>query len=168
MPVELIRQPDGLGSPLGRYSHISVAAGAEIVTVAGQVGITQDGELAGDGGLTAQVWQVFRNLSIALKSQGMELGDVFKLTTYLVGADNIPEFMAARTAAYGEFYPDGKYPPNTLLVVARLVEERFTVEIEAFAIRATRRTGRSAGLRDAGIKVNGSRSASSSGDGAGS
>ena len=137
MSVELISQPDGLGVPLGRYSHISVAKGTEIVTVAGQVGITEDGELAGDGGLTAQVWQVFRNLSIALKSQGLGLGDVFKLTTYLVGAANIPEFMTARTAAYAEFYPGGNYPPNTLLVVARLVEERFNVEIEAFAIRGT-------------------------------
>jgi enamine deaminase RidA (YjgF/YER057c/UK114 family) len=136
MPVQFIRQPAGLGTPLGRYSHISVAAGNEIVTVAGQVGIAEDGELAGDGGLTAQVWQVFRNLSTALKSQGTELGDVFKFTTFLVGADNIPEFMTARTAAFAEFYPDGNYPPNTLLVVAGLVEERFTVEVEAFAIRA--------------------------------
>jgi len=137
MPVELIRQPDGLGVPLGRYSHISVATGTEIVTVAGQVGITEDGELAGDGGLAAQVWQAFQNLRTALTSQGLGLSDIFKLTTYLVGADNIPEFMTARTAAYAEFYPDGEYPPNTLLVVARLVEERFTVEVEALAIRAT-------------------------------
>jgi enamine deaminase RidA (YjgF/YER057c/UK114 family) len=137
MPVELIRQPDGLGVPLGRYSHVSVATGTEIVTVAGQVGITESGELAGDGGLTAQVWQTLRNLRVALESQGTGLCDVFKLTTYLVGADSIPEFMAARTAAYAEFYPDGQYPPNTLLVVARLVEERFVVEIEALAIRAS-------------------------------
>ena len=137
MPVELIRQPDGLGVPLGRYSHVSVATGTEIVTVAGQVGITEDGELAGDGGLAAQVWQAFQNLRTALTSQGLGLGDIFKLTTYLVGADNVPEFMTARTAAYAEFYPDGEYPPNTLLVVARLVEERFTVEVEALAIRAT-------------------------------
>jgi len=137
MPVELIRQPDGLGVPLGRYSHVSVATGTEIVTVAGQVGITEDGELAGDGGLAAQVWQAFQNLRTALTSQGLGLSDIFKLTTYLVGADNVPEFMTARTAAYAEFYPDGEYPPNTLLVVARLVEERFTVEVEALAIRAT-------------------------------
>lgn len=136
MPVELIRRPDGLGEPLGRYSHISVATGTEIITVAGQVGITKDGELAGDGSLAAQVWQVYRNLTTALESQGLGLKDVFKFTTYLVGADNIGEFMAARTAAFAEFFPDGEYPPNTLLVVARLVEERFSVEIEASAIRA--------------------------------
>ena len=135
MPVEFIRQPDGLGQPLGRYSHISVATGTEIVTVAGQVGITRSGELAGDGGLTEQTWQVFRNVRTALESQELSLTDIFKFTTYLVGADNIPEFMAARTAAFAEFFPDGAYPPNTLIVVARLVENRFAVEVEAMAIR---------------------------------
>ncbi len=135
MPVEFIRQPDGLGQPLGRYSHVSVATGTEIVTVAGQVGITRSGELVGDGGLTEQTWQVFRNVRTALESQGLGLTDIFKFTTYLVGADNIPEFMAARTAAFAEFFPDGAYPPNTLIVVARLVEDRFAVEVEAMAIR---------------------------------
>lgn len=135
MPVEFIRQPDGLGQPLGRYSHVSVATGTEIVTVAGQVGITRSGELAGDGGLMDQTWQVFRNVRTALEAQGLGMTDIFKFTTYLVGADNIPEFMAARTAAFAEFFPDGAYPPNTLIVVARLVEDRFAVEVEAMAIR---------------------------------
>jgi len=137
MPVEFIRQPEGLGVPLGRYSHVSVAVGLQIVTVAGQVGVKRSGELAGDGSLTAQTWQAFRNIGTALASQRLGLTDIFKFTTYLVGADNIDEFMAARTAAFAEFFPDGQYPPNTLLVVSRLVEERFTVEIEALAISAT-------------------------------
>jgi enamine deaminase RidA (YjgF/YER057c/UK114 family) len=135
MPVEFIRQPKGLGEPLGRYSHVSIATGAELVTVAGQVGITEDGQLAGDGGLTAQTWQAFRNVGTALESQGLGLRDVYKFTTYLVGAENIPEFMAARSEVFAQVFADGVYPPNTLLVVARLVEARFTVEIEAFAIR---------------------------------
>ena len=136
MTVEFIRRPQGLGEPLGKYSHISIAPPGQIVTVAGQVGITASGELAGDGGLTAQTRQAFENVAIALRSAGLETRDIFKTTTYLVGADNISEFMAARTAAFGELFPDGQFPPNTLLVVQRLVEERFTVEVEAFAIGA--------------------------------
>jgi len=135
MPVEFIRQPDGLGPPLGKYSHISVATGAQIVTVAGQVGITGSGELAGDGSLTAQTRQAFQNVVIALRSQGLGTQDIFKTTTFLVGADNIAEFMAARAAVFGEIFVGGEHPPNTLLVVARLVEARFTIEVEAFAIR---------------------------------
>ena len=137
MPVEFITQPPGLGEPLGKYSHVSIATGGQIVTIAGQVGITASGDLRGDGSLTAQTWQAFQNLATALKSAGLGMQDIFKTTTYLVGADNIPEFMAARTAAFREFFVDGQFPPNTLLVVARLVEERFLIEVEASAIRAT-------------------------------
>jgi enamine deaminase RidA (YjgF/YER057c/UK114 family) len=137
MPVEFIRKPDGLGEPLGKYSQISIATGTQIVAVAGQVGITASGELAGDGGLTAQTRQAFQNVATALKSAGLGMQDIFKTTTYLVGADNIPEFMDARKAAFSELFADGQFPPNTLLVVARLVEERFMIEVEASAIRAT-------------------------------
>ncbi len=135
MPVDFIRQPDGLGTPLGRYSHVSIATGTEIVAVAGQVGLTEAGELAGDGSLTAQTRQAFQNVATALKSAGLGMQDIFKTTTYLVGADNLPEFMEARAVAFSDFFANGQYPPNTLLVVARLVEERLTVEVEAFAVR---------------------------------
>jgi enamine deaminase RidA (YjgF/YER057c/UK114 family) len=138
MPVEFIRQPPGLGEPLGKYSHVSIATGGQIVTVAGQVGITASGDLAGDGGLTAQTRQAFLNVATALKSAGLGMQDIFKTTTFLVGAGHIPEFMTARTAAFREFFADGQFPPNTLLVIGRLVEERFLIEVEASAIRATR------------------------------
>ena len=137
MPVEFIRQPAGLGAPLGKYSHVSIATGGQIVTVAGQVGITASGELPGDGGLTAQTWQAFQNVATALTSAGLGMRDIFKTTTFLVGAGNIPEFMAARTAVFGELFPGGQFPPNTLLVIDSLVEERFLIEVEAAAIRAT-------------------------------
>jgi enamine deaminase RidA (YjgF/YER057c/UK114 family) len=41
--------------------------------------------------------------------------------------------MAARTAVFAEIYPEGKYPPNTLVVVSRLVEPAFLVEVDALA-----------------------------------
>jgi enamine deaminase RidA (YjgF/YER057c/UK114 family) len=136
MPVELVRKPRGLGEPLGRYSHISIAAGTQIVSVAGQVGIISSGELADDGSLAAQTRQAFQNVVTALAAVNLGPRDIFKTTTYLVGADNIDEFMEARKAMFAEIFPDGGYPPNTLLVVARLVEARFAVEVEAFAVRA--------------------------------
>jgi enamine deaminase RidA (YjgF/YER057c/UK114 family) len=136
MPVEFIHRPPDLAEPLGRYSHVSIARGTEIVTVAGQVGVTRDGQLAGDASVTAQTRQAFLNVETALRSAELGLSDLFKTTTYLVGAENLPEFMAARTSVFEELFPSGNYPPNTLLVVGRLVEELFTVEVEGFAIRA--------------------------------
>lgn len=136
MSVEFIRRPQGLGEPLGRYSHVSIARGTEIVTVAGQVGVMSDGSLAPDGSVAAQTRQAFFNLATALGAVGLGLGDLFKTTTYLVGADHLPEFMEARATLFAELFPDENYPPNTLLVVSRLVEESFDVEIEGFAIRS--------------------------------
>lgn len=136
MPVELIRKPETLGEPLGRYSHISIATGTQIVSVAGQVGIVSSGELAGDGSITAQTKQAFRNVVAALDSVQLGPRDIFKTTTFLVGAENLDEFMEARKAAFADIFPDEAYPPNTLLIVARLVEARLAVEVEALAVRA--------------------------------
>jgi enamine deaminase RidA (YjgF/YER057c/UK114 family) len=135
MSVEMITQPAGLGTPLGRYSHVAVARGGEIVAVAGQVGIEASGELAGDGSVGAQVRQAFRNIATALAAVGLSPADVFKTTTYLVGADGLEEFMAARGEVFAELFPDGAYPPNTLLIVDRLVDGSFRVEVEALAMR---------------------------------
>jgi hypothetical protein len=30
-------------------------------------------------------------------------------------------------------FPDGKYPPNTLLIIDRLVQEQFLIEIQTVA-----------------------------------
>jgi enamine deaminase RidA (YjgF/YER057c/UK114 family) len=41
--------------------------------------------------------------------------------------------MNARRELFEELYPNGACPPNTLLVVDRLVEKEFLVEVEAIA-----------------------------------
>ncbi|HXY45168.1 MAG TPA: RidA family protein [Acidimicrobiales bacterium] len=135
MPVELIRQPASMGQPLGKYSQLSIARGTEIVAIAGQVGVTPDGRIPGDGSVTAQTRQAFFNVRAALEAAGLGLHDLFKMTTYLVGADNLPEFMEARSVLFTELFPDENYPPNTLLIVSRLVEERFQIEVEGLAVR---------------------------------
>jgi enamine deaminase RidA (YjgF/YER057c/UK114 family) len=56
-----------------------------------------------------------------------------------VSADSyIEPFYQAREKLFAEagWYPDGGYPPNTLLVVARLVRPEFMIEIEAVAAAA--------------------------------
>jgi enamine deaminase RidA (YjgF/YER057c/UK114 family) len=132
MSTQFIRRPKGLGEPLGRYSHVAVASG-ELVIVAGQTGIDEDGVVA--AGLAAQTRQAFHNLGRALEAAGVGYQDVIKTSTFLVGPDSIPEFMEARKSVFADIYPSGTYPPNTLLVVTRLVEEALLVEVEAIAVR---------------------------------
>jgi len=45
----------------------------------------------------------------------------------------IPELMDFRKRRFPELFPDGKYPPNTLLIVNRLVHPEFLVEIQPVA-----------------------------------
>ena len=56
-----------------------------------------------------------------------------QLTTYLTNADSIPVFMSARGELFPKLFPGGKYPPNTLLVIDRLVKPEFLLEVEAIA-----------------------------------
>ena len=61
--------------------------------------------------------------------------DVVRFQTFLTEAADIDRFMAARREVFPLYYPDGAYPPNTLLVVTRLVQPELLVEIEAMAVR---------------------------------
>ena len=36
---------------------------------------------------------------------------------------------------FPRYFPDGAYPPNTLLIISRLVKPEFLVEIEAMAVK---------------------------------
>lgn len=124
MTVRYIPTVEGLSS-FGDYSPVSVADG--LVAVAGQFGT--DGESPEE-----QVHGAFANVGKALAAAGLGFGDVIKFNTYVVGRETIPVFMAVRKQVFADIYPDDLYPPNTLLVVAGLVEERFVIEIEALAV----------------------------------
>ncbi|MGQ0607460.1 MAG: RidA family protein [Chloroflexota bacterium] len=126
--------PIELGEPLGKYSHVSSTDG--FVFVAGQVGIYGDGSLAGPD-LPAQMRQVFANIGAALRARGGGFHDVLKFTTYLTDASLIAPFYETREELFAQLYPEGKYPPNTLLVIDRLVRPEYLLEIEAIGHVAT-------------------------------
>jgi enamine deaminase RidA (YjgF/YER057c/UK114 family) len=131
--VEMVKC-SGLAAPLGMYSHVSRTGAGTMVFVAGQVATNPQGEIVGKDDFAAQMHQVFRNLSAALISADATFADVVKFTTYITRADDIPAFMATRKELFAEVYPQGDYPPNTLLVINRLVQPEFLLEIEAIAV----------------------------------
>ncbi len=124
--------PAELAPPGGAYSHVASGAG-RLVSIAGQVGADGDGNVV-EGDLVAQVVQTFENVRLALASEGLKPQDVLALTTYLIDADHIPTFVEARTQVFGDLFSDGSYPPNTLLVIDRLVQPQLLVEISALAV----------------------------------
>lgn len=132
-----ILKPAQLGTPLGMYSHGMLAAGGDLVVVAGQVGMTADGRVAGDD-VGSQTKQALENVRAVLEAGGCGFRDVVRLQTFLVSADDIPGFMRAREEVFPGYFPDKAYPPNTLLVVSRLVRPELRVEVEAMAVRRPR------------------------------
>jgi enamine deaminase RidA (YjgF/YER057c/UK114 family) len=125
--------PPSSTPPAGMYSHVARVAPGELAFIAGQVAVDRSGASVGVGDLAAQVNQVFANIGDILKDLGSGFDEVVQLTTYLTSADAIPAFMSARAALLPTLYPAGKYPPNTLLIIDRLVKPEFLIEVAAIA-----------------------------------
>jgi len=132
MPEIKILNPDALGKPLGQYSHMTRVKASEFLFIAGQVAI-KDGKLVGGDDFDAQCVQTFANIETALKSAGAGFGNVVEFTTYLVHSQDIAKFMTYRLREFPKMFPGGAYPPNTLLIVDRLVREEYLLEVAAVA-----------------------------------
>jgi enamine deaminase RidA (YjgF/YER057c/UK114 family) len=130
----------GLGPALGMYSHGMISPAGEIVVVAGQVGLDGAGKLVGPGDVAAQTKQALQNVKAVLSAAGCGMGNVVRFQTFLTHATDIEGFMRARAEVFPGHFPGGVYPPNTLLIVSRLVKPDLLVEIEAMAIKPTKAT----------------------------
>ena len=128
-----IYNPDALGKPLGQYSHVTRVKANEFLFIAGMLSADKGGNIVGVDDFDAQCAQVFANVEAALKSAGAGWGNVVQFTTYLVHSQDIPKFMTYRLREFPKMFTNGIYPPNTLLMVDRLVQEPFLVEVQTVA-----------------------------------
>ena len=129
-----IYNPEALGAPLGQYSHVSrVRGGGDLLFIAGMLAADPSGKVVGVDDFDAQCTQVFANVEAALASAGAGWHNVAQFTTYLVHSQDIPKFMAWRKREFPRMFGDKPYPPNTLLIVDRLVQEPFLVEVQTIA-----------------------------------
>jgi enamine deaminase RidA (YjgF/YER057c/UK114 family) len=125
--------PEVLGKPLGQYSHMARVKASEYLFIAGQVAVDKAGAVIGADDFDAQCVQTFANIEAALKSQGASWANVAEFTTYLVHSQDIPKFMKFRQREFPRLFPSGAYPPNTLLMIDRLVSEAFLIEVKVVA-----------------------------------
>lgn len=128
-----IYNPEGMGKPLGLYGQITRVRASEWLFIAGQLATGGNGNIVGKGDFDAQMKQVFENIGIALESAGASFAEVVQLTTYLVHSQDIESFMRVREEIFPNLFPDGAFPPNTLLIVDRLVREEFLIEVQTIA-----------------------------------
>ena len=131
-----LENPEGVHPPVGRYSHLARFKASEFLVLAGQVAIDLEGRLVGEGDVAAQTRQVFENIGRILESAGASFGDVVELTTYVVGRESVQPYLDVRTGIFDDIFPDGAYPPNTMLVISGLVREDMLVEVSTVAALA--------------------------------
>lgn len=125
--------PIGSTPAQGMYSHAGVIRSGTPVYLAGQVAVGSDGAIVGKGDFDAQFQCVFDNIGAVLRGLGGDWSSVVKFTTFLVHSQDIERFMHQRKRLFPELFGNQAYPPNTLLVIDRLVKEEFVIEVEVVA-----------------------------------
>lgn len=118
-------------TPYG-FSHIAVVPGdKKFVFIAGQGGEeNREGRLSPD--FRAQVRQALANIHTALKSQGLDMNAVVKVTTLVVDYDQ--QKLLIIIDEFERMWPEKNFPVNTLIPVPGLALVEMQVEIDAIAI----------------------------------
>jgi enamine deaminase RidA (YjgF/YER057c/UK114 family) len=114
------------------YTHLAVVTDARLVFVAGQVPLSESGELVGADDANEQAHQCMRNLVRCLSDAGATADHVVRLTVYVVATPRQTvgrvwhDLMDSEFAAFLN-------APATLLGVSHLGYEGQLVEIECTA-----------------------------------
>ena len=98
-PIHTDRAPGAIGT----YSQ-AVRAG-ETVYLSGQIPLDPATQELVDGGIDAQIRQVFENLAAVAEAAGGELADVVKLTVYLTDLGHFPRVNEIMSQYFDEPYP---------------------------------------------------------------
>jgi 2-iminobutanoate/2-iminopropanoate deaminase len=122
--------PSNVPAPAGAYSHVARLEldGGALLVISGQIATGADGELAGEGDMTAQSERVFDSLGAILAAHGATFADVINIRTYVTDMDRIREYALVRRR-----YLTGDPPTSTTVEVSRLVVPGALVEVEAMA-----------------------------------
>ncbi|HYL19939.1 MAG TPA: Rid family hydrolase, partial [Burkholderiales bacterium] len=119
----------GIARRIGTYSDgVAVAPNMRWVVTAGTPGMRPDGTTP--EGITAQAEQAWTNILAILKEAGMGVGDLVKVTHYLLRVEDIKPYAAVRSRFLGD-----ARPASMLLIVPALVRPEFLLEIEATAAK---------------------------------
>ncbi|KAB8193189.1 NAD-binding protein [Nonomuraea phyllanthi] len=107
----------------GAYSH-AVRAG-DLLYVSGQAAFDEQGNVVGEGDMTAQAEHVFQVVSRILADQGATFGDIAFIRTYLTDMDKRVEYGRVRRK-----YITGTPPASTTVEVPRLFMPGLLLEVD--------------------------------------
>ena len=139
----IVRHKGAPTSPI--LSGVTVPAGSNLLILSGQVPAADPAKPAGSpdafGDTRTQAISAFRKIEALLKAQGYGLGDVVKLTVFLVGDPKLGGKLDFKGfgEAYSQFFGTAEQPQlsaRSVVQVVALANPAFLVEIEATAAKA--------------------------------
>jgi 2-iminobutanoate/2-iminopropanoate deaminase len=121
--------PDGLFPPYRSYSHaVEVKAGTDLLFISGLNGYFQDGVTMPES-FTEQGDLIWQHIGTILRSAGMDYDNVVSIRTYLADASYDEANVKLR-----QKYMGANRPASTV-IVSRLLEEKWKLEVEVVAAR---------------------------------
>lgn len=100
------------------------------VYIAGTTALDDDGKLVGAGSAYLQAVRILRNIETALNAVGADISSVVRTRMYVI---DIAAHADEVGRAHGEMFRNIR-PVSTMVEVARLIDPRMLVEMEAEAV----------------------------------
>jgi enamine deaminase RidA (YjgF/YER057c/UK114 family) len=120
--------PRDVHTPAGPYSHTAVVPkGAQLVFLAGQVGMRPDGSIA--DGFAEQAEVTFENVRACLAAHGLGFEAVVRLGVFVLPGQDLEVVRAVREKRFGTHRPT-----STTVYVPQLASSAYLLEVEAIAV----------------------------------
>ncbi|EPC03412.1 hypothetical protein L861_17900 [Litchfieldella anticariensis FP35 = DSM 16096] len=111
---------DQAPTPAGHYVQATACGG--MVFVSGQLPVRPDGAHAPEASFQDQAWQALDNLLAVVRASGSSPERLLKVTAYIVGVENWPQFNSVYAEALGDIKPARAVVPVPELHYGYLVE----------------------------------------------
>ena len=116
-------------APLSAHSDaVIIPPGARILVSSGMLGMRKDGSIP--EAIGEQVAAAFDNVEAVLRTAGMDMGDLVKMTTYITDPSYRDAFRSERAKRVGD-----EPPASTRVVITALSMPEMKIEIEVIAAR---------------------------------
>jgi 2-iminobutanoate/2-iminopropanoate deaminase len=121
----------GLPAPMrgGAFSSGVEAPSGRTIYVSGQVSMDAEGNIVGEGDITAQTETVLEHVKTVVEEAGGGMEDIVKVTVFITDMELYDEIHEVRRRYFEE-----PFPASSMVEVSALVDPRLLIEIQAVAV----------------------------------